>query len=139
MEQFSRICNIYFIIIALLQTIKSISYSDGSPLILLPLTSIILLNGFKDYFEDQKRVKSDKEENNNQTLIYNKDTKKFYRDVWENIKLGYIIKVKNNQQFPCDLLFLESSPESKGQCKVETKNINGETNLQIKKINNTKK
>ena len=139
MEQFSRICNIYFIIIALLQTIKSISYSDGSPLILLPLTSIILLNGFKDYFEDQKRVKSDKEENNNQTLIYNKDTKKFYRDVWENIKLGDIIKVKNNQQFPCDLLFLESSPESKGQCKVETKNINGETNLQIKKINNTKK
>ena len=138
MEQFSRICNIYFLIIALLQTIKSISYTDGSPLILLPLTSIILLNGFKDFFEDRKRVKSDGEENNNQVLIYNQNSKKFFRDIWANIKLGDIIKIKNNQQFPCDLLFLESSPESKGQCKVETKNINGETNLQIKKINNTK-
>ena len=136
MEQFSRICNVYFLIMAMLQSIKSISYTGGSPLILIPFSSIILLNGFKDYIEDRKRVKSDKEENNNNILIYNKNRKNFYLDKWENIKLGDIIKIKNNEQFPCDLLFLESSPESKGQCKVETKNINGETNLQIKKINN---
>ena len=136
MEQFSRICNIYFLIIAMLQSIKSISYSDGSPLILIPFASIICLNGFKDYIEDKKRVKADLEENNNVTLIYNKNAKNFVPDKWENIHIGDIIKVRNNEQFPCDLIFLESSPESKGLCKVETKNINGETNLQVKKINN---
>ena len=139
MEQFSRICNIYFLIIAILQSIKSISYSDGSPLILIPLVSIIFLNGFKDYIEDRKRVKADREENNNITLVYDKNRNKFIHETWENIKIGDIIKVKNNEQFPCDLIFLESSPESKGICKVETKNINGETNLQIKKINNNNK
>ena len=139
MEQFSRICNVYILIIAMLQTIKSISYSNGNPLILLSFTSILLLNGFKDYMEDQKRVKSDKDENNTETLIYDKISKTFIKDKWENIKLGDIILVKNNEQFPCDLIFLESSPESNGQCKVETKNINGETNLQIKKINNNNK
>ena len=139
MEQFSRVCNIYFLVIAMLQTFKSISYSDGTPLILLPFSSIILLNGLKDFIEDRKRVISDNEENNKEVLIYDRLSKKFIMDKWENIKLGDIIKVKNVEQFPCDILFLESSPESKGQCKVETKNINGETNLQIKKINNNNK
>ena len=85
MEQFSRICNVYILIIAMLQTFKSISYSDGNPLILLPFTSILLLNGFKDYMEDQKRVKSDNDENNTETLIYDKNSKTFIKDKWENI------------------------------------------------------
>ena len=135
MEQLSRICNIYLLIIALFQSIKSISYTDGYPLVLIPLTSIILLNGFKDYLEDRKRKISDNIENNNEILIYNQTAKRFIQDIWENIKLGDIIKVKKEDKFPCDLIFIQSSPEAKGQCKVDTKNINGETNLHIKKIN----
>ena len=135
MEQLSRICNVYLLVIALFQSIKSISYTDGYPLILIPLTMIILLNGFKDFLEDSKRKISDKAENNKDILIYNHRKKKFISDIWENIKLGDIIKVKNENQFPCDLLFLQSSQEANGQCKVDTKNINGETNLHIKKIN----
>ena len=135
MEQFSRICNVYLLIIALFQSIKSISYTDGYPLVLIALTALIVLNGFKDYVEDRKRKVSDKIENNNPILIYNKEHNGFIQDVWQNIKLGDIIKVENGNKFPCDLIFIESSPESKGQCKVDTKNINGETNLNIKKIN----
>ena len=135
MEQLSRICNVYLLIIAMFQSIKSISYTNGFPLVLIPLTSLILLNGLKDFLEDRKRKKSDTIENENEILIYNQSSKRFVPDVWKNIKLGDIIKVKNESQFPCDLLFLQSSPEAKGQCKVDTKNINGETNLNIKKIN----
>ena len=135
MEQLSRICNVYLLIIAIFQSIKSISYTDGYPLVLISLTALIVLNGFKDYIEDSKRKSSDKKENNNRILIYNQKTKEFIEDVWQNIKLGDIIKVEQGQKFPCDLIFIESSPESKGQCKVDTKNINGETNLNTKKIN----
>ena len=135
MEQFSRICNVYLLIIALFQSIKSISYTDGTPLVLIPFSAIILLNGFKDFLEDKKRKKSDYQENNNEILIYNKNSRSFTLDIWENIKLGDIIKVKEGNQFPCDLIFIQSSPEAKGQCNVDTKNINGETNLHTKKIN----
>lgn len=47
--------NLYFLIIAVLQSIKEISYSGGQPVILLPLTFVIAINGVKDIFEDLKR------------------------------------------------------------------------------------
>ena len=63
MEQFSRLVNVYFLIIAVLQSIKEVSYSGGSPIILLPLSFLIFLNEIKDIYEDFKRKKSDRLEN----------------------------------------------------------------------------
>lgn len=51
--------------------------------------------------------------------------------VWKNIKVGSIVKVCNNEHFPCDLVILNSSLP-KGICYVETKNLDGETNLKHK-------
>ena len=50
---------------------------------------------------------------------------------WKNIKVGSILKVRNNEHFPCDLVILNSSLP-KGICYVETKNLDGETNLKHK-------
>ena len=71
MEQFSRLANVYFLIIAVLQSIKELSYSGGSPIILLPLAFVVCLNGLKDIYEDFKRKNSDKKENNSECNIYN--------------------------------------------------------------------
>ena len=49
----------------------------------------------------------------------------------QDIKVGCIVKVKENQFFPCDMLMLSSSL-SKGIAYVETKNLDGETNLKHK-------
>ena len=52
MEQFSRLANIYFLIIAVLQSVKELSYSGGNPIILMPLSFVVCLNGLKDIYED---------------------------------------------------------------------------------------
>ena len=51
---------------------------------------------------------------------------------WMQVKVGDIVRVEENQYFPCDLLLITSSV-SKGVCYVETKNLDGETNLKHKK------
>ena len=48
-----------------------------------------------------------------------------------NIQVGTVIKVHENEQFPCDMLILNSSLP-KGMCYVETKSLDGETNLKHK-------
>ena len=42
------------------------------------------------------------------------------------------MKVQNDDPLPCDILLLASSDKD-GLCYIETKNLDGETNLKIKK------
>ena len=132
--EFSRLANAYFLIIAVLQTIKEISYSYGNPLILIPLTLVICLDGAKDLYEDRKRKESDNKENNSKCQIYNSESKKFEEKKWKEIIIGDIVKVFKDEQIPADLLLLTTSEES-GFCYIETKNIDGETNLKNKQSN----
>ena len=134
LEQFSKMANVYFLIIALLQMIKEISNADGKPVILLPLSVVVLINGIKDFYEDWKRKKSDDEENSKLTYIYNPLNKCFDKKQWKDIKLGDIIKIYDNEFFPCDCLIISTS-ENNGICYIETKSIDGETNLKFKKGN----
>ena len=135
MEQFSYISSIYFLIISILQTIKEISYSNGSPIMLIPFSFIVLINGIKDLYEDIKRRKMNNLDNNRICEVYDGNKKKFVNKKWEKIKLGDIIKIKKNEIICCDMILLETS-ESNGICFVEPKNINGETNLYTKQITN---
>lgn len=48
--------------------------------------------------------------------------------------LGDVIKVEKNEIFPADILILETS-DKKNICMIETKNLDGETNLNYKWVN----
>ncbi len=45
--------------------------------------------------------------------------------------VGQILKVRQNEFFPADLICIGTS-DHKGLCYVETKNLDGETNLKLK-------
>ena len=133
-EQFSKIANVYFLVIAFFQVFKEISNSNGKPVILFPLLIVVSINGLKDFYEDWKRKKSDDQENNKKTLIYNSKKKNFVKKLWKDVLIGDIIKVKEDEYFPADCVILNTSEES-NCCYIETKSIDGETNLKFKKSN----
>ena len=132
MQQFTKIANIYFLFLTILQMIPRVTISNRLPTILPPLAFIVFLSMIKDAFEDYKRYKSDQEENNKQCFVY-KD-KKFVRTSWREVNCGDLIKVNKDQFFPADLILLASSEFRKGQCFIETKNLDGETNLKAKQV-----
>jgi len=92
---------------------------------------VVVLNGVKDFFEDFKRKKSDDEENNKESFVFDDSKGKFERKKWSEIKLGDIIKVFKDEYFPADLVLINTS-EKNGECFIETKNLDGETNLKFK-------
>jgi len=58
-EQFSKMANVYFLFILVLQVIPPISISGGQPTIILPLLFVIAVSALKDMSEDYSRHKSD--------------------------------------------------------------------------------
>ena len=58
-EQFSKMANVYFLFIMVLQIIPQISITGGQPAILLPLLFVCAVSGVKDLFEDIKRHRAD--------------------------------------------------------------------------------
>lgn len=81
----------------------------------------------KDFLEDLVRQKSDKVENN--SLAHKEgggdDCK------WGSLGLGDTIVVRENEQFPADIVLIAASDGS-NLAFVETKNLDGETNLKSK-------
>ena len=131
LNQFKKMANVYFLIIAFMQTIPSISISDGKSVMAIPLVFVISVSMVKDAFEDYKRHRSDATENEREVKALNRASGVFERRQWKNIIVGDILKVYCDESIPADILILHSS-DPKGCCYVETKNLDGETNLKIK-------
>lgn len=135
-EQFSKPANLYFLCIAVLQCIPDVSTTEQIPTILIPLSFVLLLTAIKDLFEDLKRFKSDKEENNSETTVLIESELKPTR--WKNLKPGNVVHLRKDQSVPADLLLIYSGNNSKKVAYVETKNLDGETNLkQVTQVNFT--
>jgi phospholipid-transporting ATPase len=98
---------------------------------MMPLTFVVGVSMIKDIFEDIKRHKSDNEENNKKTHGVARGKTELQEVRFMDIKVGCIVKVMENEFFPCDMLLLNSAIP-KGICYVETKNLDGETNLKHK-------
>ena len=106
--QFTKLANIYFLMICFLQVIPAISISNGQPANLIPLVVVIFVSGVKDLLEDRKRHKSDNQENNRLVRIL-QPSGNFEQKRWRDLKVGQIVKVFKDNFFPADLILLTSS------------------------------
>jgi len=127
--QFSKPANMYFLILGLLQLIPQISNSNGKPTILMPLAIIVIISSIKEIVEDLRKRKFDNAENSKLTLVFKQGA--FKAAKWEDLYVGDIVRVNESQYFPADMLIIYT-PAPKGVCFIETKNLDGETNLKSK-------
>jgi len=110
--------------------VPAITISKGVPANLPPLAFILFVTAMKDLFEDLKRHRSDTSENNKPVEKLNKNGG-LETIRWLDLRVGDIIKMKRDEYFPADIMILKTS-EPKNDCYIETKNLDGETNLKNK-------
>ncbi|BFZ00490.1 hypothetical protein BsWGS_03529 [Bradybaena similaris] len=123
-EQLQRIANFYFLCVACIQFVID---TPVTPLTsILPLAFVISVTAIKQGYEDWLRHKADNEVNLRQTFIIRNGVQETARAM--DIKVGDIVKVQQNEEFPCDLILL-SSDDPLGQCFITTANLDGETSL----------
>ena len=128
-EQFRRVANMYFLSVAVISLFEQISpikpYTIWSPLVL-----VVGLSMAKEAVEDYARHQQDHQQNISSTERFNGVS--LTQCEWREVQAGDIVRVVRDQSFPCDMVLLSSSLED-AVCYVETKNLDGETNLKIKR------
>ena len=132
MFQFIRLANVYFVFIAIIQSIPVIS-PLGAATAIAPIVFVFAVSLIREAIEDLHRAKLDKEQNSDEIETYRDNS-------WEVIKsgdleMGEIVQVKNEGVFPADLMLIESNLPD-GICYIETGTLDGEKTLKIKSAPN---
>ena len=130
--QFIRLANIYFVFIAVIQSIPIIS-PLGPATAIAPLVFVLAVSLIREAVEDLKRRKLDNEQNSNEVEIYNNG--EWIKIQSGKLRMGEIVRVKKDGVFPSDLLLIDSNLKD-GVCFIETGTLDGEKTLKIKSAPN---
>lgn len=128
-QQFKRLANIYFLVIAVLQSIPAISpltpITAWAPLIVVIVISMVREGtvGFKLGIEDYSRYKSDKQLNQESKTNVRRDGK-FVEVPWSDVIIGDLVMTEEGDMFPADLILLASSIPG-GNAYIETASLDG--------------
>ncbi|CAN4111326.1 unnamed protein product [Withania somnifera] len=127
-EQFHRVAYIYFLLIAILNQLPMLAvFGRGASI--LPLAFVLLVTAVKDAYEDYRRHRSDRIENNRLALVLLDG--KFQEKKWKDIRVGEIIKISSSGTIPCDMVLLSTSDPT-GVAYIQTINLDGESNLKTR-------
>ena len=147
--QFSKLANFYFLCISILQLIPGLS-TTGSYTTIVPLMFFVGISMAKEAYEDFRRHRLDKVDNNSTTNVlcsqFNPtgfentsgnlsstiEAKHWRSTKWQDIQVGDIVKVQRNEAVPADLVILHVDGMD-GTAYVETMALDGETNLKNKR------
>ena len=128
LENFQRFANIYFLLMGILSFTP---WSPISPFIQIsPLIFVILMSMVKSGVEDLIRYFSDLRYN---SVIFYAFRRNYFRKIKsQNIRPGDLIKIKNGDEIPADIVILATSEES-SECYINEVNLNGETAIKQRK------
>lgn len=147
--QFGKLANFYFLVIAVLQMIPDLS-TTGNYTTIVPLLIFVSISMAKEGYEDVRRARLDKEENESLTYVLNEaayhvvednddfndtprsSSKAWTKTKWQDIKVGDVVLLERDSALPADIVLLYSWG-LEGAAYIETKSLDGETNLKCKK------
>lgn len=91
---------------------------------------MLAVSAVKDGYEDWRRHRSDRIENNRLASVLSGNDG-FQPKRWKEIRVGELIKVSANETLPCDMVVLSTSDPT-GVAYVQTLNLDGESNLKTR-------
>ncbi|EME47242.1 hypothetical protein DOTSEDRAFT_69253 [Dothistroma septosporum NZE10] len=148
--QFSKLANFYFLCVSILQMIPGLS-TTGTYTTIIPLMFFVSLSMAKEGYEDLRRHRLDKAENNktcnvllscapasstgpeeNRRAPVSTDSQASWIPVkWQALQVGDVIKLHRDEAVPADIVLLGSKGPN-NVAYVETMALDGETNLKPK-------
>lgn len=153
--QFSKLANFYFLCLSILQMIPGLS-TTGTYTTIVPLLIFVAIAMAKEGYDDLRRYKLDKEENNRFAKVLKagcasvsveqlkseaealpedglpQNAPFHWAEIpWKDIKVGDVIKLSRNDSAPADLALLHADGPN-GIAYIETMALDGETNLKTK-------
>jgi len=133
---YTKVANLYFLCIACLQMVKPISNTNGVPTFLIPLSIVVGIDALFHALEDYARHRADHVANITPAVVFVKNADGAGGEFKEvprfSIAVGDIIRIDNRREIPADCLIIsvqEKTEPAQGLCFVETKQLDGETNL----------
>jgi magnesium-transporting ATPase (P-type) len=136
--------NIYFFFIGGLQMVNSISATGGMPQQWVPLMVVLAFEAVLVVMEDTKRHNADNIENSRPAMVLDDDNCSdgnivcpgFMSVSWKDIQVGQIVRVADDEMAPADIIVLRVASDDEAEATntyyVETKNLDGETNLKMR-------
>jgi len=142
--QFSKLANLYFLSVSILQLIPGLS-TTGTYTTIVPLLVFVSISMAKELWEDLRRHRLDKVENFSTAWVIRNDVRNDVRSstaatsspaqpspiLWNDIQVGDLIRLRRNEAIPADIVLLYVD-ESHDRAYVETMALDGETNLKSK-------
>lgn len=144
--QFTKLANFYFLVVAILQMIPGLS-TTGTYTTIVPLLIFVGISMGKEGFDDWRRYRLDKEENNrfvsvlrpgngvtgtaSDSVSISSHLQGWDSVKWRDINVGDVIKIERDQPIPADVVLLHASGPN-GIAYIETMALDGETNLKNK-------
>ena len=136
--QFSKLANFYFLVVAILQMIPGLS-TTGTYTTIVPLLIFVGISMGKEGFDDLRRYRLDREENNRFATVLRQVSAtdgasggyEWVQIKWLDIRVGDVIKLERDQPVPADFALLHANGPN-GVAYIETMALDGETNLKNK-------
>lgn len=146
--QFSKLANFYFLCVSILQMIPGLS-TTGTYTTIAPLLFFVSLSMAKEGYDDLRRYRLDKAENNRDAAVLHayrpvsggkskEDTSSpstgpihWATTKWKDLQVGDIVRLNRDEAAPADLVFLHSDGAN-NIAYIETMALDGETNLKSK-------
>jgi len=127
----------YFLVVAIMQMIPGWS-TTGNYTTIIPLSFFLSISMAREGFDDWRRHRSDKVENNKDTRVLRSDKNMDGTDNvrweevrWQEVRVGDIVKLDRDEWVPADIILLHSAGDN-GIAFLETAALDGETSLKTR-------